>query len=63
MPAGGGLVASSASGPAQGEGGPGAGDQLCGQAGQPRVLGDRQSERGDARRAVLAAAGGHRRVA
>jgi hypothetical protein len=67
VPAGGGLVASSAGGPAQGEGEPGAGDEpggvlLC-QAGQPGGLGDRQLDRADLARAGLAAAGGHRRVA
>ncbi len=44
MPAGGGLVAPSPGGPAQGEGEPGAGDEpggvIRGEAGQPGGLGD-----------------------
>ena len=67
VPSGGGLVAPSAGGPAQGEGEPGAGDQpgggLRGQAGQPRGLGDRQPDGAEAGRARLAAADGHRSVA
>ena len=53
VPAGGGLVAASAGGPAQREGEAGAGDQPGerlggGQAGQPGGLGDGQPDRGDA---------------
>jgi hypothetical protein len=67
MPAGNGLVASAAGGPAQGEGEAGPGDQpgggLSGQAGQPGGLGDGQPYQAEARRAGLPAAGGHGRVA
>jgi len=67
VPAGGGLVAPPAGGPAQGEGQPGAGDDpggvLRGKASQPGGLGDRQLDESDSAGARLAAAGGHRRVA
>ncbi len=62
VPAGGGLVAPPAGGPAQGEGQPGAGDDpggvLRGKASQPDGLGDRQLDESDSAGARLAAAGG-----
>ena len=67
VPAGGGLVAPPAGGPAQGEGQPGAGDDpggvLRGKESQPGGFGDRQLDESDSAGARLAAAGGHRRVA
>src|SRR5260370_22247935 len=67
MPAGDGLVAPPASGPAQGESEPGAadqpGDHLPGQPGQPGGLGDRRPDRADAGRARLTAVAGYRCVA
>jgi hypothetical protein len=66
VPAGRGLLAPAADGPAQGEGEAGAGDQpggvLSGETGGPGGLGDRQPDGGDARRAGLAD-GGDGRVA
>jgi len=66
-PSGGGLVAPSATLPAQGEDESGAGDQaggrLRGRGGYPHSLGDRQPDGAGAVRAGLAAADGNRPVA